>query len=588
MVFKKSNAQGTIEYLVILAVVIVIALVVVGMLISINDSNSIVSKNNELKNRIGKSGISITETVLDFDGDAAISIKKLNIESGVIDSITVGDRVVDYTVSSSFGDNLSFYLNNLDQICTCVEGETQKICEFYLNITKPGIGRQSLKFEVPFECVDNIIINDGVYSENFFLSGGGISSEVITEITIDSSDNIYVAGYFRDAISLGHLQVTSNGELDIFVAKINGSNDEWEWVVNAGGTGDDQAEGLVVDENGDILVIGNISNSASFGSNDISGASSEAFFAKLSPNGVWQSAFAVGQGSLFDIITDGDKAYVSGALADFEFIVGEINELSGTFDWNAHGTGVTNNGITDIVLLNDSNIGVAGEYQDFMGGPSEVTFGNFSFDLEQNGVHNSLFVGKVSLSGEWLWVNNVKADAWDFTSDLITDSDGNMYITGMISEENQFGDLTVLGPDFPVFGVSFIAKIDRDTNAWFWVTTPSFDSNINHYSWGQDLFFNSNNVYVVGSFSGMPTSFGDFDINSTSGDDSFFAKLNKDTNEWVAVNSTNAKSINGVIVDSKNRPIIYGSFTQDINYFNGIISSEGSDDFFVWRTDFPN
>ena len=74
------RAQGTIEYLVIIAVVIVLSLVVVGMIIAQVDSSQQVSNSS---NALGLSTqvIGVTESLVNPDGNFVISPLKLIFSS---------------------------------------------------------------------------------------------------------------------------------------------------------------------------------------------------------------------------------------------------------------------------------------------------------------------------------------------------------------------------------------------------------------------------------------------------------------------------------------------------------------------------
>jgi hypothetical protein len=73
----KTNlvAQGTVEYLVIIAVVVVISLVVVGLFTNVFSSSSqqVINSSSKIGTSSG-GGISIVEAVLDVEGDSLIKL----------------------------------------------------------------------------------------------------------------------------------------------------------------------------------------------------------------------------------------------------------------------------------------------------------------------------------------------------------------------------------------------------------------------------------------------------------------------------------------------------------------------------------
>jgi hypothetical protein len=98
-----------------------------------------------------------------------------------------------------------------------------------------------------------------------------------TGVTIDDADNVYVTGWFDGSTSFGvaaPITLVTAGERDIFAAKLD-SGLGWQWVRQAGGTGDDWGQGLstdgaTIDVNGKaeaaaLHVTGGFHGEASFG-----------------------------------------------------------------------------------------------------------------------------------------------------------------------------------------------------------------------------------------------------------------------------------------------------------------------------------
>ena len=86
-----NYAQGTIEYLVVMAVVIVIGLLVVGLMSSFFDSSSGISSSlNKINTKSGV--ISISDLVSDVDGDGVVGLRNNTGENLTITSVLVGGR----------------------------------------------------------------------------------------------------------------------------------------------------------------------------------------------------------------------------------------------------------------------------------------------------------------------------------------------------------------------------------------------------------------------------------------------------------------------------------------------------------------
>jgi hypothetical protein len=92
MSFKK--AQGTIEYLVIISVVIVIGLVVANLFSGMFDTVNVRRTSDELRGKIGTGSISILEGFGDYQGEGFLNLRNSS-----------GNTLTLKTVSTSAGEN---------------------------------------------------------------------------------------------------------------------------------------------------------------------------------------------------------------------------------------------------------------------------------------------------------------------------------------------------------------------------------------------------------------------------------------------------------------------------------------------------
>jgi hypothetical protein len=123
----------------------------------------------------------------------------------------------------------------------------------------------------------------GVSDEDAF--GGGVA--------VDSSGNAYVTGKFKGSADFGFTTLSSSGDTDVFVAKLD-PNGIWLWAVRAGGSHRDSGSGIAVDSSGNAYVSGSIEcsgESFDFGSTMFSCDRGEyrydVFVAKLDSSGSW-------------------------------------------------------------------------------------------------------------------------------------------------------------------------------------------------------------------------------------------------------------------------------------------------------------
>jgi hypothetical protein len=100
---------------------------------------------------------------------------------------------------------------------------------------------------------------------------GGVGSDLASRLAV-SGGNVYVVGYFSSAspgptsTTFGNTTLTAFGSADVFVAKIvdAGNTSSFLWAQQAGGTGPDYANALLVNGT-NIYVGGSTTPSASFG-----------------------------------------------------------------------------------------------------------------------------------------------------------------------------------------------------------------------------------------------------------------------------------------------------------------------------------
>ena len=94
------------------------------------------------------------------------------------------------------------------------------------------------------------ISSNGIWNSVSNYGGGGWENMI--SLTLDSRDNIIVTGTYTSGFTLGLDELTdkdSNGDKrDIFIAQMDNSN-QWDWAVSVGGSGDDIASSIELDNN---------------------------------------------------------------------------------------------------------------------------------------------------------------------------------------------------------------------------------------------------------------------------------------------------------------------------------------------------
>ena len=357
-------------------------------------------------------------------------------------------------------------------------------------------------------------------------TGGGSST------VTDAAGNVYVTGYFTGTATFGATSLTSAGDYDIFVAKLNSSG-VYQWTVRAGSSGTDSGKGVAVDGSGNVYVTGFFSGTTGFGGGGsvlTSAGASDGFVAKLSANGAWLWAARAGG-------TNGD--WSSGVAVDGSgnvVITGQFNSTTATF-----------------------------------GATTLTNAGSNSSDA---------FVAKLNAAGTWLWASRAGAGGTgsDAGSSVAMDGSGNVYVTGDYSGTATFGALTLSSAGF---GDVFVAKLSA-AGTWLWASRAGGSSNGDS---GHSLTVDGNgNVVVTGYFYSTIATFGATTLtNAGAGADVFVAKLSA-AGLWLwATRAGGANYDNGtsVAVESSGNILVGGYIDGTVSFGTTTLTGMGLTDAFV-------
>ena len=315
---------------------------------------------------------------------------------------------------------------------------------------------------------------------------------------------------------------------------LNGQS--WDWAISAGGIKSDKGTDMDIDSYGDVYVCGyynySASGSAMFGplSTINTGFGKEGFLAKANSNGVWQWV---------QIAQGGWDERVLGMCVD------KINNwvyVTGTC-WNHTGFGVCPD-------------------QNFPGSADEI------------------FLAKFDLNGNCQWLIGAGGPSDDHGFDVVTDKLGNIYLTGLMSNEYSpgqvvnctFGTLSVqvpLGED----SLGFVAKLTPN-GVFKWVKTFKATDGERDNRIAID---DSANVYVAGGFWGSAVNFGSFTGTSAGGIDIFVTKFDSSGNQkWLkTAGGSFDDRANSITVDGFGEVYITGEFRDHISFDGDSLNNNG-------------
>lgn len=333
--------------------------------------------------------------------------------------------------------------------------------------------------------------------------GGGANIADYSDIGVDAAGNVYITGNFRGTVDFdpgpGTLNLTSNGETDVFVEKLDSSGN-LVWARSMGGTDIDESGGIAVDASGNVHTTGDFSLTVDFDpgpgtSNLTSVAFLDAFVQKLDTSGDFQWVAAIGglaaQVGYGVAVDAAGNVYTTGVFSDtvdFDPGPGTFNltsnsfsddvfvqklDGSGTLVWaTAVGGPSTDSGLSVAVDVGGS-VYTTGDFV----GTADFDPGAGTFNLTSASSSNDVFVQKLDPSGALDWAVGMGASDGDRGFGVAVDGSGNAYTTGEFAGTVDFDpgpgthNLTNDGSG------SFIQKLTAPPASTFYVSTTGDDTN---------------------------------------------------------------------------------------------------------------
>ena len=370
---------------------------------------------------------------------------------------------------------------------------------------------------------------------------GGSGNDNSKSIGVDANGNVYITGTFELTAdfdpSSSIYNVTSNGGLDIFLAKYN-SNGKLVWANKIGGASFDFGNSLSVSSSGSVTLAGSFNGNVDFdvtaGNKFINaGSSSDPFFARYNTNGnlIWVK----------DIAGNGESA----AQSIFVGTSGEIyitGNFFGTSDFN----------------------------------PGAGTFSLTGTDAKD------AFYAKYDSKGTLLWADRIGSFGDQTGQSITADSAGNVYATGYFQGTVDFDPgAAIFNLSSPGFFNAYVLKLNNN-GSFGWVKNigSSQEDDIG-FSVAVDA---KQNVYATGYFGGT-ANFNSTTLTSTGSTDIYLARYNTagkllfvkqaggNTDDWVSAVATDA---NGFVY-------LTGYYTGTATFFGASVTltSVGNADVYI-------
>ncbi|QKG51374.1 hypothetical protein [Hymenobacter sp. BRD67] len=353
------------------------------------------------------------------------------------------------------------------------------------------------------------------------VQAAGSGTSQLKGVATDKEGNTYAIGFFTEKTDFEPISLTSQGKSDLFVAKLSPAG-SWEWAIAAGSSGSDQGAGIALDASGAIFVTGSFSNQVTLGATTLtSQGATDVFVAQIGTDGQWLWATSAG----------GPGLDLARALA-------------------TTGTGA---------------LVVAGQFA------ATAAFGPKT--LTSNGISDA-FVASLTPAGGWQWATAAGSEGNDEARALAVSGKGDIYVTGYFSALVAFGATTLRGRGL---NDAFVGKLSS-TGQWQWATAATGTNT----AYGKGLAADpAGGVFVTGSFSG-DAFFGPIHLCGDN-DDGFVGRLSANGRwDWVkSISSPFLESIVGIALDKKGKLYVAGTFSDQIKAGGFQLVSHGHTDAFV-------
>lgn len=333
---------------------------------------------------------------------------------------------------------------------------------------------------------------------------GTIYTDAAFGVAVDAGGNVYVAGYTDGALDGDK----SSGLKDAFVVKYSSAGMNL-WTRQFGTVDSDGAEGIAVDVNGNVYVAG-YTNGALDGNTHL--GSWDAFVVKFDSTGnrLWSTQLGTASIDVAkDITVDIDgNVYMAGHTAGSldgniwagvaDTFVVKCNSM-GTKLWTRQFGTVDADGAEGIAVDGTGNVYLTGLAQGIL-------------NIDTADATGDAFVAKYDSAGVERWIKRFGTASDDYAWDIAADVGGNVYVTGFTQGSLDANTLAKLSD-------AFVVKYDS-TGTELW--TRQFGTASDDYALGITVDSGSN-IYVAGSTTGA------LDGNTAAGlEDAFVVKYDSD------------------------------------------------------------
>ncbi|RZD49312.1 MAG: hypothetical protein CXT67_10125 [Methanobacteriota archaeon] len=428
-------------------------------------------------------------------------------------------------------------------------------------------------------------------------SAGSNTDDSGLDIATGPSGDVYILGHYKDTISFGTLCPTlgtfGSTISSIYVGKFD-STGACIWIVEVNSTLDAGIFGgaISVDSNENVYITSDFENNVEMGNTSLNSSYRLAFVAKLDLNGTWLWATPLsysgavsngGRGHGIDTDTNGNVFFVGrskGTGFDHGFIA-KLNS-SGVIQWQNELGGNQGSSLSDAAVDSNGNLYVAGWFK----GPLSVQIGGTneyftsSHGTSGAGHRNSMLVGKLDSSGDWLWFRTTENGTETAESNSIAiNSNDEIYVVGSFYTSPEFGPFTLSTGNTEN---GFVVKLNSSGD-WKWAKHIDCAGTTIPYDVSTDT---TGNAYITGKYNGNTVNIGSVYLSPVGGGYDIFVFMvdASGTSQWAQGAGGTDKDIgNAISIDHLGMVYTTGSFGATADFSQLSLITQGASDMFYAR-----
>jgi hypothetical protein len=403
------------------------------------------------------------------------------------------------------------------------------------------------------------------------------------DIDTDADGNSYVLFNFSEPLQIGAIQFDPVGQTDIGVVKVSPDGTTL-WGAAAASASADQGNAITVNSSGEVFITGYYTNDIQFDdlvleTNGSTGAT-EFFVAKINSDGLWawakqQTGSAIAAGNAIDSdlqgnIIVGGTFFGEDLLIDQETFTAQeqlpfIFKASpdGEIIWSFHPETPYGASLGGLTVDDAGKVYICGSFGTFEDAEVIFTAGTVVLtnagDPEESLTAADMYVLALSSEGVPLWGENAGSLYFEsFASSIAVDNNGQVYVTGVFQDSisNATTSIDAYGPegDYDYYLASF-----SNTGEWLWLKQIGNTD----FNTGSVILKSSSEgyIYLTGNLENQPFDFETFSLQLSGVNNSFLNRINADGSyRWGFAHP----SIYGFSVYANNSFRITGNFTDPI------------------------